>query len=162
MTYRFTLVVLLATFTLGPGCGHTDEPAAEARSGAGRTDELRVHDYEVELVRLTRPIERTDPSGRKSVREQAWFVFLRADYPAVRGPVVDVYLGEERIPEYGGWREGIYFRVYDPARLEALDGTSFFSRIGREAKRPCGPEFRCPELRKMTPVAEADVRRRRR
>jgi hypothetical protein len=57
--------------------------------------------------------------------------------PAV-GPKFDIFLDEERITEFGSWEGGIYFWVYDPARLEALKGRTISYQFDRGERYEIG------------------------
>ena len=60
--------------------------------------------------------------GSQSTNEtQVHVVKLYVDMP-VSAEAAVLYIGDERIPEYGGFSEGIFFKVYDPKQLEAWQG----------------------------------------
>ena len=54
---------------------------------------------------------------------------------------MELYFGQERIPEYGGTPYGIYFVVYDKARLDSLAGKEIRFRFRTEAIQSFGQRF---------------------
>ena len=42
---------------------------------------------------------------------------------------IDFFIGDYRIPEYGGWEGGIYFKVYEEDLLRRLNNAEFLYRL---------------------------------
>lgn len=102
--------------------------AGESRGEGPQRLELRG--YEAYHVRLAQPFSRLDANGEKLTSTEAYVVRLKVSEPGFWGEKVDFFVGDYRIPEYGSWAEGIYFKVYDPAVFDALRGGELRYRIG--------------------------------
>jgi len=108
-------------------------------SGDG-TDQkpLRLKEYSVHKVKLSFPYKMKSSNlenGEEKVYETAWLVKLELEnMPTTYGPKIDFFVGEYKIPEYGGWKDGIYFRIYDEKVLEMINGQQFFYQKELDAK----------------------------
>ncbi len=124
-------ILLLAACGNEQDASSGDAPGKEAQMPA---DEFRYGGADVLRVALLRPRRQPDVDGRLREWNQAFQVRLVLSDPSVWGPLVRLYLGEELIPEYGGWESGIYFWVYDPAHLERLNGRTISLQL--ESRQP--------------------------
>lgn len=146
-------VLLLAA--LGACRGQVD--AQEARQDARQDTIIRLDSVEVFRVVLRSPVERPNAAGEPRTWEQAFMVRLAVPAPPAMGPKAEIFLDEERVPEYGGWEGGIYFWVYDPARLEALRGRTISYQFDRTPRREIGMlEFGDPQTFRQ--VQEEELR----
>lgn len=137
------ITALLAALIVGlfglAACEATSNPSAAAQDatteGGTQTDSgIRYEGAEVLIVELEREIVRPDARGRERAWNRAFMVRLRISEPPALAPAFHIYLDGERVPEYGGWEDGIYFWVYDPDQLRSLDGATVsytFSRSER-------------------------------
>lgn len=141
-----SLVVLLAS----GGFGHA-ATAQEVEEGPQDVPTVRLDSVEVLRVALREPVDRPDAQGEVRTWQQAFMIRLAVSEPPALGPAEHIYLGEERVPEFGGWERGIYFWVYDPARLEELRGRTISYQFDRAPRRQIGTlEFGDPgELRQV-------------
>jgi hypothetical protein len=95
----------------------------------------------VEVVRteLARPHTVIGAGGEKRQYTHAHVVFLEIEGLRISGPALEVFIGDYKVPEYGGWGRGIYFKVYEPALLEKLAGQEmrwqFMDRTGSFGRR---------------------------
>lgn len=143
---------------LGTG-GFADAADAQEVERGERPQEVPVRLDSVEVLRvdLREPVERPDAEGEVRTWEQAFMVRLALPEPPAMGPAVDIFLGEERVPEFGGWEGGVYFWVYDPARLEELRGRTVSYQFDRLPRREIGTlEF--GDLRELRRVHEEELR----
>lgn len=99
---------------------------------------LAFNGAEVLSVTLEKPLMRADISGIDRPWSQAYMVRLAISTPPAMGPVLELYVGNERIPEYGGWKEGVYFWVYDPQKLQQLNGRPISYRFASNRQLPLG------------------------
>lgn len=120
---RWLFALLL--FSLGfAGCQAPLDPGVEAQeqgNEARKEEPMELRSVEVYEVMLEKPARHVDAAGEMRTWDTAYMVRLGLPEPPAMGPRLDVFLGEERLGEYGGWEGGIYFWVYDSARLETLD-----------------------------------------
>lgn len=86
---------------------------------------------EIYQVRFEKPVQRPDLIGNMKSWQQGYMVKLKMTLPPAPSPVFNVYLGDELIPEHGGWQEGIYFWVYDGAKLQTLQGRTISYQMDR-------------------------------
>jgi hypothetical protein len=125
MTTARRLVLSLAGVLLALGAAQT---RGEAPRASGERVELRG--YEAYHVRLAQPFTRLEANGEKRTATEAYVVRLKISRPEFWGEKIDYFVGDYRIPEYGGWAEGIYFKVYDRDLFESLRGGELRYRIG--------------------------------
>lgn len=154
-----TLAGLLALAApLAPGA-EAEAQEVERPGEAQEVPTVRLESVEVLRVDLRRPVERPDAEGRMRTWEQAFMVRLALPEPPAMGPAVTIFLDGEAVPEHGGWERGIYFWVYDPARLEELRGRTISYRFSRAPRREIGTlEF--GDLGQLRRVAEEELRER--
>lgn len=144
-----SLVSLLVASLLA-GCGAAvPEPGGETPASANPSPAveqsatpLAYHGAEVFAVELDRPIEASDADGVVKSWTEAYAVRLELALPRLHGPAVDLWIGERRIAEYGGWEQGIWFWIYDRRALEQLEGQAI--HFGLDGQR--GREFGRVEL----------------
>ena len=53
----------------------------------------------------------------------------------------ELYIGDYRIPEYGGTHDGLYFRIYDQKLLARLENKEFRYRFGPGEVRSLDTRF---------------------
>jgi hypothetical protein len=114
MNMKTTLVLLLVLLALPAAA-----PAQE------RPRDIEIRSFEIALADLDRPETRTDADGVKRTFGQVYIVELKGDFGEPGAIPVDVYIGDHKIEEYGGTRDGIYFKVYDEALFDRLEGKRF-------------------------------------
>lgn len=114
-----------ATSSQGP----TPSPASSPESNAVELTAVELH-----KVRLDSPHKLRDENGTERAYEQAWLVTLSfRNRPPVRDVGMDLFVGDYRVPEYGGLKDGIYFRIYEDRLLQSLDGQEI--SVGFEGKK---------------------------
>ena len=97
-------------------------PSATA---AQKSRELHIKGYKIFVQQLERPVMRKDEKGEKKRYEKVYVVELKGYFGEPRAIPIDIYIGDYKIPEYGGTKDGIYFKMYDSALLESLEGQTF-------------------------------------
>lgn len=135
-----TVVALAIALGGITACDVAESPEAGSPAQPERpaTPEIRYQGAEVVVVELDREVVRPDAAGRARTWNRAFMVRLRISEPPAMAPVFHIYLDGERVPETGGWEEGIYFWVYDPENLRALDGTTVSYTFGRSERFEVG------------------------
>lgn len=130
-------------------------PQADSAALAGAST-LKLDTLEIHRVVLDKPLVHADAGGRSRTWREAYQVRLGVAAPPAPGPALDIFLGEERVSEYGEWSRGIYFWVYDPVRLKQLDGRRIYYRFGRGPKRDLGA-LTLGSLQRLKRVPERDL-----
>ncbi|MCP4542634.1 MAG: hypothetical protein GY832_36390 [Chloroflexi bacterium] len=144
-SYRQTILwglVLCLSFSGLVGC----KSAVEKQVGPQAVDPatqpprqtVTLDSIEVYKVILDRPLNRPDVNGEDRTWEEAFMVRIGITEPPAAGPKFDVFLDEERVTEFGGWEGGIYFWVYDPARLKMLEGRTISYQFDRSERYEIG------------------------
>lgn len=101
-----------------------------------KTEPLELTGVEIHRVKLSAAQKVRDNEGRERVYEQAWLVLLSfKNPPPVRNERMDFYIGDYRVPEYGGFKDGIYFRIYDESLLQSLNDQELSVGIAQEKQK---------------------------
>ncbi len=109
-------------------------------AGEDVSEQAVLTSYDVSLVNLDKEISRVI-HGKPSSITQAYLVRLHGRFPAMGARLMQLYIGNELIEEYGGMPSGIYFMVYDPEYLQALSGKPFGYCMGKGPIRFLGKVF---------------------
>ena len=136
-------VLLLTTCLTGMiGC----RSAPQHQPGPPRVDDaqLEVGKVFVHQVRLVTPVRLPDASGVVREYTTAFLVRLKVHRPPSMEPLVRFYVGDYEVPESGGWKRGVYFKVYDRARLQGLDGKDLWYSYRSVERRRLGARFEVP------------------
>lgn len=135
-----TLLIPMAAFSLmvcqgkqqaaPPVSAVTSVPPPKAQ------DAMEVIGYTIHRVKLPFAYSAKDAKGSVTQYKEAWLIKLELKnmlrYPAQR---VQFAVGDYIIPEYGSWKNGIYFKVYDQATFDKLAQQEIKFRL------PNGKEF---------------------
>jgi hypothetical protein len=97
-----------------------------------REEQLRLEGYDVAFVRLERPHTVRDSLGEERTYNEAFLVRLMVPHPGFWGERVNYFIGDFWVPEYGGWEQGVYFKVYERALFLSLDSLDVRYRIGSD------------------------------
>ena len=118
---------------------------------------LSLTGYTVHRVRLPYTHHVRGEKGERQAFNDAWMILLSLrNLGPPRAPATYFYIGEYKVPEYGGALDGIYFRVYDEARLRSLDGQEISVQEPGAKRRTLDRKFILPELSNL-PVEEEDL-----
>ncbi|MBP7825687.1 MAG: hypothetical protein KA236_03945 [Verrucomicrobia bacterium] len=125
------LVVLSLFAMLG---AHSSAPAADQpvlrTNVASPVEIIRISPSQGDLGRIER---KRKQDGIQSTNEtQVHVVKLYVNMPRPAAQACILYIGEERISEYGGFSEGIFFKVYDPKQFETWQGKPIRMRYRNE------------------------------
>ncbi|HYL82972.1 MAG TPA: hypothetical protein VE263_01960 [Candidatus Angelobacter sp.] len=121
---------------------------ARAQTG-GREKPLKVeiNSYEIVQLELKTPVRLRDAEGKEQSYERAYLVTLKGTFPRDGGLGMELYIGDYRVPEYGGTRDGLYFRIYGEKLLDSLEGKEFRYRFGPTEIRSFEKRFSTKEAR---------------
>lgn len=86
---------------------------------------IEIRSYEIALADLPRPEKRLDALGRERTFDRVHIVELEGYFGEIGAIPVDIYIGDYKVEEYGGTPDGIYFKVYDEALFDRLEGQPF-------------------------------------
>ena len=99
-------------------------------TSASQPEPIKLLGYTLHYVKLPFPYTPAEQQqGAKKTYTRAWLVrFELENMPTELSLQTDFFIGKYQIPEYGGWKKGIYFRIYDPADFEKLYGNEILIR----------------------------------
>ena len=121
-----------------------------------------LQDFAVYRVQGKKPFKYRDENFNLKESKTAYLVtFTFASEPKVMNTHVNFYMGDYRIPEYGGLEKGIYFRFYDPRLLESLNGKDILYQVGNQKKISLGKKFVTPNLRELKLISEEEIIKRK-
>ena len=126
----------------------------------GQTAAAEMSGYDVALVDLDEPYVATLAGGERVTYRRAYLIRLHGTFPAGHARNMELYFGEERIEEYGSFPGGLYFMVYEKARLEALAGRDIRYRFDPGPVQSLGRSFQPNRFAPFTamPLQEALAR----
>ncbi len=105
-------------------------PARAQTSSREKPLNVKINSYEIVRLELKTPVRLRDAEGKEQSYERAYLVTLKGTFPRDEGLGMELYIGDYRVPEYGGTKDGIYFRIYDEKVLNNLEGKEFRYRFG--------------------------------
>ena len=166
MKALFIFILLLALFAPS-ACdrANTEMPSSQiptAGPGADAEPEpLELTDIKLHKVRLSYQHKFREKDGKEKVYEQAWLVllFFKTSLP-VTDTSMDFYIGDYRVPEYGGFKDGIYFRIYDEGLLRSLDEKEVSVGVGGKKERSLGKKLTTKDYGKLPIEEESSVLKR--
>jgi hypothetical protein len=122
-------------------------PAQAQTNNQEKAATVGLNSYEIVQVELKKPVRLRDAEGKEQTYERAYLVTLKGTFPRDQGIGMELFIGDYRVPEYGGTKDGIYFRIYDEKILNSLEGKDFRYRIGRTEIRSLEKHFSTKEAR---------------
>ncbi len=90
--------------------------------------EAKLLSYDVTLINLETPIEK-EKDGQKVIYKKAYLIRLLGEFPVSLAPAMELYIGQKRIEEFGGFPKGIYFMVFEKADLDDFEGKAISYRL---------------------------------
>jgi hypothetical protein len=126
-------------------------PSARRQSQGDQTkaEAIRLNSYDVVQLELKAPVRLRDTEGKEHSYDRAYLFTLKGTFPRDQAMALELYIGDYQIPEYGGTRDGLYFRIYDPKLLERFDGKEFRYRFGSPEIHSFGQRFSLKFLRPL-------------
>lgn len=86
---------------------------------------VTISAYDIYEQRLKQPMTVMDIRGVKKTTEKIYIVELKGEFDEPGAIPVDIFIGDYKVPEYGGTKEGIYFKIYDGELLQRLEAKPF-------------------------------------
>lgn len=116
-------------------------PARAQTEGHDKLPAVQLVSYEIVRLELKQPVRLRDSEGKEQSYDRAYLVTLKGTFPRNQGLGMELYIGDYRVPEYGGTRDGIYFRIYDDKLLTRLEGKEFRYRFASKEIRSFDMRF---------------------
>jgi hypothetical protein len=122
MTWNTIKTLSLVALLTGsfPGLAYASEKP-ELRAGKSPAIEIVKIKPSAGDLRKAKEKHKSDSTSTNQ-DEQVHVVKIYVTMPPARGKGWNLYVGDTKIEEYGGFGEGIFFKVYDPKDLDALKG----------------------------------------
>ena len=114
---------------------------AQTQPPTGATPSVHLESFQVVQQELKKPTRVRDSEGREQTYSRTYLVTLKGTFPRDQGLGMELYIGDYRVPEYGGTADGLYFRVYDPKMLSSLEGKEFRYRFAGSQLNGLGVRF---------------------
>jgi hypothetical protein len=121
-------------------------------------DSLLFSGVDVSLVQLEHEIKVNDKSY-----SQAYLIRLKiSNMPKYSGSGVDFYIGNYKIPEYGGTEDGIYFKVFEKEVLQGMNSEKIRYKYGTSQDIwPSKQKLELPDLDALKLLNEKEQIRRK-
>ena len=116
-------------------------PARAQTEGQDRLPPIQLVSYDIVRLELKKPVRLRDLEGKEQTYDRAYLVTLKGTFPRNQGLGMELYIGDYRVPEYGGTRDGIYFRLYDEKLAASLEGKEFRYRFASKEIRSLNMRF---------------------
>ena len=100
-----SLFVVLALMLL-PMAGFAQKPKEDPHK-------INITSYEILVQELKKPYIKIDGKGMKRSYTKVYIIKLKGYFGEVGAIPVDIFIGNYKVPEYGGTKDGIYFKVYE-------------------------------------------------
>lgn len=134
--------------------------AVQAQNKTSLTIELK--EYVVHQVQGKKYYTYKDKDNKRKESKTAYLVTLTFAQKLEPMDInIDYYIGDYKIPEYGGTENGIYFRLIEPGLLEKLNNQSFSYKVGNEERVPLKKKFVAPDVKRMKVETEESVLRQK-
>jgi hypothetical protein len=104
------------------------EPAPAQEQGKRKL--IRLISYEITQLELKKSVRLLDTEGKEQKYDRAYLVTLKGTFPLNQALGFELYIGDYRVPEYGGTHDGLYFRIYDEKLVSRLEDKEFRYRFG--------------------------------
>jgi hypothetical protein len=160
---RIRLISLIAivaiVFTFCSNKKQELNPVVNVSEQEPAKDSVKLKGYSIHKVKLPFTYVGLDENGVKKQYEQAWLVKLEFEsFPKYTSFTVNIAIGDYILPEYGSWKKGLYFKVYDAALLEKLNNKSIlYSLPGSKEMVPTNKVFTIAAYKDLTPENEREV-----
>lgn len=96
-----------------------------AQQGEGTFKNITISSYDISVQDFEKPFMKIDERGVKRNYRKAYVVNLKGYFGKSSAIPVDIFIADYKVPEYGGTKDGIYFRIYDEKLLEDLENKPF-------------------------------------
>ncbi len=135
-----TIVLITCIFLSAPSVLSADE-----------TMKGKLNSFDIAQVTLDDPVTRIGADGKTNVYREAFLIRLNGEFPVNGARLLELFIGDERIAEYGGFPKGIYFLAFHQEELSRWSGKKFGFRFSSNEKKSLGAVFQfdrthCPKM----------------
>ncbi len=110
---------------------------------------IRLESYNIVIMELKKPIIRKDLEGNEQKYNRAYLVTLKGNFPRDRALAMELFIGDYEVPEYGGTKEGLYFKIYDPRLVQRLEEKEFRYRFESDEIKSFDIKFSLKEFQPL-------------
>ncbi|HPM75695.1 MAG TPA: hypothetical protein PK961_01295 [bacterium] len=103
-----------------------------AATVAAQETNVKFTGYDIALIKLSQPYQTRTAAGEMVTYEQAYLVRVKGEFPLNGARLMELYIGEERIAEYGGYPGGLYFLLFTKDQLDKLAGRTIGYRLDHD------------------------------
>ena len=122
---------------------------------------MELTGIELHKVKLAAPHKMRDKDQKERTFDQAWVVLLSfKNRLPVRNARTDIYIGDYLVPEYGGHKNGVYFKIYDENLLRSLNDQEVSIAVGGKKKQSLGRKFSSADYARLSVEEESAVLKR--
>jgi hypothetical protein len=121
-------------------------------------DPIKITGYDIYEQKLRGPMTVMDVHGAKRTYTKVYVVELKGEFGEPSAIPLDIFIGDYKIPEYGGSKEGIYFKIYDKKLLEQLEKKPFGYGYQNQKIKTLGLMFKPGMLKPFKMFKEKDSR----
>jgi hypothetical protein len=123
---------------------------------------LELKEYKIYLVQSKKPYKYLDKENKVRESRTAYLVkFFFVKTPKPSDTVIKFYIGEYKVPEYGGVDDGIYFLIIEPGLLDRLDNQAINYSFGTSDRVSLNKTFKKPDTSSMKVEMEESVLKQR-
>jgi hypothetical protein len=80
-------------------------------------------------------------AAAEAATDPVYLVKVYAKLPPVGSEIYQLWVGDEEVPEYGGFKHGIFFKVYGQEQLSQWAGKPLRMGLRGQAPQPLGRDF---------------------
>jgi hypothetical protein len=141
--------------------GATDAPVSPVRQERP-ADSIVFKGYSIHLAKLPFTYVTQNEKGAKLQYDEAYIVMFEVkDTMKSVSQNIAYAIGGYILPEYGGWKNGIYFKIYDRALLERLNNKEIRYRLPHQKEMvSTGKVFKVEGLKSLKLENEDDLIRK--
>lgn len=154
--YSYGLIIISCVVSLtAPAVTDAQEQKSQQQQPAMELKNVAVHYVEAKKIYQYR-----DSAYKLYESKTAYLVFMDLEnIPRKAGSALNIYIGDYKVPEYGGTQTGIYFRIYDQKILQRLDKQMIYYQIDKGEKRSLNKQFSVPDQKNLKKQSEEELLR---
>jgi hypothetical protein len=165
-TYKFIIPVFVIAFAFVNFTACQNKQAiSKQETTSQQTDveePMKVTSAEVHRVAFNKPHKRIlDNNEIKSYAEAFLVMITIEEMPEPRGERFNFKIGDYEVKEYGGWENGIYFRIYETDEILELQDQIVQYQYGTGAVYTSDVSLKLPDLKSMKAMEETEILNRK-
>ena len=153
--YISILIIMNSALSLTvPGRIHAQEQKSQQQQA------IELKNVTIHFVEAKKTYQYRDSAYKLYQSKTAYMVFMDLEnIPRNAGTALNIYIGDYKVPEYGGTPTGIYFRIYDQKILQRLDKQIIYYQIDKGEKRSFNKQFSVPDQNTLKKQSEEELLR---